>query len=189
MVLLVILQILIVIEINNLSLTRLPMVGIRHIHMKNDWLMSMEFNTMLVLLTAMIVLRVQMRMRRHPLKRHKGGKQNENKNCVRTSLNHESWSWEITGSISLNHNAGDYTQPMKSRFIGRQDSQSAIAGCSEVLISIAVIRPKRSSVVSNDLVRSRPEAVNSHLVLKTDLSLPFSKTTLNDAYIFITGDP
>jgi len=57
--------------------------------MKNDWLMGMCLNTMPVLLTAVIVLRIQMHMRRRPLEHHKGGKQKENETCVEASLDHD----------------------------------------------------------------------------------------------------
>ncbi|MDP2758978.1 MAG: hypothetical protein Q8O64_01040 [Sideroxyarcus sp.] len=87
--------------------------------MENDWLMGVCLNAMLVLLAAVIVLRIQMRMRRHPLEHHKGGKQKKNESCVGTSLDHDSIELRvITGSLSLQHNNVDYTQPMKSRFIG-----------------------------------------------------------------------
>jgi len=74
MVLLVVLQILIVIEINNLGLTHLRVIGINRVRMKNDGLMGVCFDTMLVLLAMVIVLRVQMCVRRHPPEHHKGDK-------------------------------------------------------------------------------------------------------------------
>jgi len=68
--------------------------------MENDWLMGVCFNTMLVLLTAVIVLRIQMRMRRCPLEHHKGGKQKENKNCVGTSLNHDGIEFKVVSGFT-----------------------------------------------------------------------------------------
>lgn len=56
--------------------------------MENNRLMGMRFKTMLVLLIAVIVLHIQMRMRWRPLERHKGGKQNVNKCCAGTLLDH-----------------------------------------------------------------------------------------------------
>lgn len=61
--------------------------------------MGMCLNTMPVLLTAVIVLRVQMRMRRRPLEHHKGGKQKKNESCVGTSLNHDGIKFGVIACI------------------------------------------------------------------------------------------
>jgi len=76
------------IEVNNLSHIHLRMIKVNGIGMRNCWLMCVRLNTMLMRLTSVIVLCIQMSMRRHPLEHHKGDKQKENKNCVGTSLNH-----------------------------------------------------------------------------------------------------
>jgi hypothetical protein len=90
MVLLVILQILVMIEIDNLGLTYLRVIGVYRVGMKRDGLMGVSLDAMLVLLAAVIVLRIQVRVRRHPLEHHKGGKQKKNESCVDTSLDHDS---------------------------------------------------------------------------------------------------
>ncbi len=77
------------IEVNNLGHFHLRMIRINWVSMESDWLMGVCLNTMPVLLTAVIVLRIQMRMRRCPLEHHKGGKQKENESCVETSLDHD----------------------------------------------------------------------------------------------------
>ena len=63
------------IEVNNLTLIQLLMIQINWIRMKNDRLMGVCLKAMLVWFAAMIVLRIQMRMRRSPLDRQKGGQQ------------------------------------------------------------------------------------------------------------------
>ena len=78
----------VVVEINNLTLIQLLMIQINWIIMKNNRLMGVCLKAMLVWFTAMIVLRIQMRMRRHPLDRQKGGQQKKNKHCVDSLLNH-----------------------------------------------------------------------------------------------------
>lgn len=75
---------LVAIEINNLVLIHLRMTDINLVSMKNDPLMDVSRNTMLVPLTAMVVLSIQMCMGRRPPEHHKGGKQQENKRCVGT---------------------------------------------------------------------------------------------------------
>jgi len=77
-----------VVEINNLTLIQLLMIQTNGIIMKNDRLMGVCLKAMLMWCTAMVVVRVQMRMRRHPLDRQKGGQQKKNKHCVDSLLNH-----------------------------------------------------------------------------------------------------
>lgn len=68
--------------------------------MENDWLMGVCLNAMPVLLTAVIVLRIQMRMRRCPLEHHKGGKQKENESCVETSLDHDGIKFKVVSGFA-----------------------------------------------------------------------------------------
>ena len=77
------------IQINNPSFIYLLMVGVNWVCVKKARLMGVCCNTMLVLLIAMIVLRIQMRMRWCPLDHQKGSKQKENKNCAGTLLDHD----------------------------------------------------------------------------------------------------
>ena len=77
------------IQFNNPGFIYLRMVGVNWVSVKKDWLMGVCFNTMLVLLIAMIVLSIQMRMRWYPLDHQKGSKQKENKSCVGALLDHD----------------------------------------------------------------------------------------------------
>lgn len=70
-------------------------IRVNWVSMKNHRLMGVCFNTMLVLLSAMIVLRIQMRMRWHPLDHHEGSKQKENKNFVGMSLDHDGIKFKV----------------------------------------------------------------------------------------------
>lgn len=72
----VVLQTQIMIEVDDPGFLHRLVVGVYPVGMKSKGLMGMSLDTMLVLLAAMIVLRIKMRMQRHPLERHKGGKQN-----------------------------------------------------------------------------------------------------------------
>lgn len=71
---LVIWRALVVIEVNNLGLIHLHMAGVNLVSVKNDQLMGVRLNAVLVLFTAVFVLLIQMRMRWRPLDRQKGGK-------------------------------------------------------------------------------------------------------------------
>lgn len=46
------------IEVNNLGLIHLHMAEVNLVSVKNDWLMGVCLNVMLVLLTAVVVLRI-----------------------------------------------------------------------------------------------------------------------------------
>lgn len=89
------------IEVNNLALFHLQMIGVNQISMISDRLMSVCLNTMLVTFTAVIVLRIQMRMRGRPLGCQEGNKQKNNKCCIKALLNHE---WMSSGLFPVSHN-------------------------------------------------------------------------------------
>ena len=112
MVLLVGLQILTMIEIDNLGLPHLRVIGVDPVSMEYDRLMGVNLYAMQVLLTTVIMRRIQVRMRRHPLERHKGGKQQKNESRVSPSFDH---AGVITCSLPSHRMGDDYTQPMKPR--------------------------------------------------------------------------
>lgn len=92
----VLLQILVVIQAYNSGLIYLRMFSINGVRMKNNRLMGVSFNTVLVLLIAVIVLRIYMHMRWRPLEHHKSDKQMKNKNCAGASLDHDNIKSEVT---------------------------------------------------------------------------------------------
>ena len=65
------------------------MLGVNRRSVKQARLMGMSFNTIRMLLIAVIVLNIQMRMRWRPLDHQKGGKQKENKKFTGTLLDHD----------------------------------------------------------------------------------------------------
>jgi len=99
----------VVIEINNLGLIHLRMMGVNCVSMKNDQLMGVCFKTMLVLLITVIMPHIQMCMRWRPLERHKGGKQKKNKRCFGTLLDHEGIELKVVSG---------FVTPMMDRVLG-----------------------------------------------------------------------
>ena len=63
--------------------------------------MCMSFNTMLVLLIAVIVLCIQMRMRWCPFDHQKGGKQKENKKIAGSLLDHDGIEFNPDNRIKI----------------------------------------------------------------------------------------
>ena len=93
---------LVVIKVNNHGLFDLQMDGVNFVSVKSDRLMGVCLNTMLMPLTAVIVLRIQMHMRRCPLNHHKGGKHNVNQCCGNTLLDHGSIEFKLgIGAVAL----------------------------------------------------------------------------------------
>jgi len=78
-----------VVEVNNLGFIHLRMIGVDWVGMGNDLLMGVCLNTMLVLLISVIVQHIQMCMGWRPLERNKSGKQEKDKRCFETLLDHE----------------------------------------------------------------------------------------------------
>lgn len=88
------------VEVNNLGLIHLRMIKVNGVGMREGWLMCVRLNTMLMLLTAVIVLCIQMSMRRRPLEHHKGDKQKENKNRVGTSFDHDGIEFKVVSGFA-----------------------------------------------------------------------------------------
>lgn len=93
------------VQVNNPGFIYLQMMRVNWVCVKKDWLMGVRFNTMLVLLIAVIMLSIQMRMRWCPLDHQKGKKQKENKNCVGTLFGHDGieFKWVSGFFISAAH--------------------------------------------------------------------------------------
>lgn len=77
------------IKVNDLGFIHMRMIGVTWIDMKNDLLMGVSLNAMLMLFAVVVVLRIYMCMRRHPLEHHKGDKQKKDKCNFGASLDHE----------------------------------------------------------------------------------------------------
>ena len=88
------------IEIDNLGFIHMWMTGVAWINMKNDLLMGVSLDAMLMLFTIVVVLRIQMCMRRRPLEHHKGGKQKNDKCGFGAPLDHEGIELNVVSGLT-----------------------------------------------------------------------------------------